>query len=186
MQSHESATPLTIPQRLYDLDLYNAHFSNISYRAFHNALVESSRYRQLSTTRNDEQFIDVTMNLLIDASFERSGAEYYNGSEVQLMAQIVHLDSRLTTLARVHLMNFGGSPLEGAEQALIDARLLAETAAQKAGDIRSWRGRVAYAWVNAAMFLLHAAFAILDENHVASYPLKKTGSRLGPSPKRCS
>lgn len=176
MQAHPSASSLTVPQHIYDW--YNSHYSNISYRAFRDALVESAHYGTLSPTQSNEDFITATMNLLIDASFERSGAEFYSGSEARLMHQIAHLDSHLTTLARIHLMNFGGSAQEETEQALIEARLLAETAAQKASDIRSWRGRVAYAWASAAMFLLHAAFAVLADSYAASYPLEKLDRAL--------
>ncbi len=176
MQNREGAKPATIPQRVYAW--YNAHYCNASYRAFRDALTELAHYGQLSTTQSNDEFIGDIMNLLIDASFERSGAERHHGAEVQLMQQIAHLDSRLTTLARIHLMNFGGSAKEETEQALLDARLLAETAAQKASDIHSWRGRVAYAWANAAMFLLHAAFAILIENVNDVYTLEKVDRAL--------
>ncbi len=176
MQNHEGAKPATIPQHVYDW--YNSHYCNASYRAFRDALTESARYGQLSATQSNDEFIGDIMNLLIDASFERSGAERHYGAEAQLIQQIAHLDSRLTTLARVHLMNFGGSPKEEVEQALLDARLLAETAAQKASDIHSWRGRVAYAWASAAMFLLHAAFAILIENVNDLYTLEKVDRAL--------
>ncbi len=162
MHNHEGAKPATVPQRVYDW--YNSHYCNASYRAFRDALTESAHYGQLSTAQSNDEFIGDTMNLLIDASFERSGAERHYGAEAQLMQQIAHLDSRLTTLAHVHLMNFDGSPQEEVEHALAEARSLAETAAQKASDIHSWRGRVAYAWASAAMFLLHAAFAVLIEN----------------------
>jgi len=176
MQNREGAKPATVPQRVYDW--YNAHYCNASYRAFRDALTESAHYGQLSTTQSNDEFIGNTMNLLIDASFERSGAERHHGAEAQLMQQISHLDSRLTTLARVHLMNFNGSPQEEVEQVLLAARLLAETAAQKASDIHSWRGRVAYAWASAAMFLLHAALAVLIENVNDVYTLEKVDRAL--------
>ena len=89
MQNRESAKSLSIPQAVYDH--YNANYSNVSYRDFRDKLVESSDWGRLSTTQSDESFIDATMNLLIDASFERSGAECYRGSEAQLMQQIAHL-----------------------------------------------------------------------------------------------
>lgn len=171
MQNHEGAKPTTVPQRAYDW--CNGHFCNASYRAFRDALTESAHYGQLSATQNNDDFIGDTMNLLIDTSFERSGAEHYHGAEARLMQQIAHLDSRLTTLARIHLMNFNGSAIEEVEQALLDARLFAETAAQRASDIHSWRGWVAYAWASAAMFLLHAAFAVLIENVNDVYTLEK-------------
>lgn len=177
MSAHPNANPLTIPQRVYDW--YNAHYSNVSYRAFRNALVESSVFGRLSSEQSDEEFVTATMNGLIDASFERSGADHYRGAETRLMQQIAHLDSRLTTLARIHLMNFGGSSQEEAEQALIEARQCAEIAAQRTSDIHSWRGRVAYAWASAAMFLLHAAFALLVESNLDSYPLEKLDRALG-------
>jgi len=176
MQNHQSAKPVTVPQRVYEW--YNSHFCNSSYRAFRDALTESAHYGQLSATQSNDEFIGDTMNLLIDASFERSGAEHHHGAEAQLMQQIAHLDSRLVTLARIHLMNFNGSAKEEAEQALLDARLLAETAVQKASDIHSWRGRVAYAWASAAMFLLHAAFAVLIENVNDLYTLEKVDRAL--------
>ena len=175
MQNHEGAKP-TVPQHVYEW--YNGHYCNTSYRAFRDALTESAHYGQLPTTQTNDEFIGDTMNLLIDASFERSGAERYQGAEAQLTQQIAHLDSRLTTLARIHLMNFNGSPQEEVEQALLDARLLAETAVQKASDIHSWRGRVAYAWASAAMVLLHAAFAVLIENVNDIYTLEKVDRAL--------
>jgi len=176
MHNYEGAKPITVPQRVYDL--YNSHYCNASYRAFRDALTESAHYGQLSVTQSNDEFIGDTMNLLINASFERSGAERHQGAEAQLMQQIAHLDSRLTTLARIHLMNFNGSSQEEAEQALLDAHLLAETAVQKASDIHSWRGRVAYAWASAAMFLLHAAFAVLIENVNDVYTLEKVDRAL--------
>ena len=176
MSTPEDAKPAPVPQRVYDW--YNAHYNNVTYRAFRDALVESSHYGPLSETKTDEQFIDTAMNLLIDASFERSGAECYRGAEAELIAHINPLDSRLATLSRLHLSHFGGAPPEEAEQMLINARQLAETAAQKASDIRSWRGRVAYSWATAAMFLLHAAAIVINEDHAASYTLEKLDRAL--------
>jgi hypothetical protein len=171
MQHNEGAKPSAVPQRIYDW--YNAHYSNVSYRAFRDALTESAGYGDLSDTETNEEFITATMNLLIDASFERSGAEHYQGAEARLMDKIAALDSRLTTLARIHLLKFGDSEQEAVEQALKEARAEVEAAARQAGDLHSWRGRVAFAWAYAAAYLLHAAQAILNDKNANSYPLEK-------------
>jgi len=176
MQYSQGAKPPAVPQRVYDW--YNAHYSNVSYRTFREALTGSARYGELSETESNDEFITIAMNLLIDASFERSGAEHYQGAEAQFMERLAHLDSRLTTLARIHLLKFGGSPQEAVEQALKEARMHVEAAAQKAGELHSWRGRVAFAWASAAAYLLHAALAILDETNANSYPLEKLDRAL--------
>ncbi len=63
MPTQPNASPLTVPQRVYDW--YNARYSNISYRTFRNALVESSAFGPLSSEQSNEEFIDATMNSLL-------------------------------------------------------------------------------------------------------------------------
>ena len=176
MQYSEGAKPPAVPQRVYDW--YNARYSNVSYRTFRDALTASARYGALAETETNDEFLTATMNLLIDASFERSGAEHYQGTETQLMERLAHLDSRLTTLARIHLLRFGGSPQEAVEQALKEAQMHVESAVQKAVELHSWRGRVAFAWASAAAYLVHAALTILNDNNTDSYPLEKLDRAL--------
>ncbi len=174
MQSDQSGSPLTIPQQVYDW--YNAHYTNNTYRAVREALIDSARYGQLSANQNDADFIALIMNGLIDASFERSGAAFHAGADARLMAIIQPLDSRLTTLVRLHLANFD-RPID-ATQALQEARLATNAAIQFISEIPAWRGRVAYAWASAAMYLSHTAQAILDDTNADSYPLEKLDRAL--------
>jgi len=164
---------VTIPQPV--CDWYNTHFSNSSYRAFGQALNESAQYGQLSDEQTNGEFIEQAMNLLINASLERSGATYYQNAENELIALIEQLDSRLLTLARLHLTNFDKFTQEKTEQALLEARTSAEVVARQASDLQSWRGRVAYAWISAATFLLHAAYAVLTDQTNEHYTLEKVG-----------
>jgi hypothetical protein len=176
MQSDELNPRLTVPQRVYDW--YNAHYDNETYHAVRAALVASAHYGPLSANQSNEDFITTLMNLLIDASFERCGAERYAGAEARLMAALDPLDSRVTTLVRLHLANFDNRDHKDAAQSPQDARQAVDAAVQVTSEIPAWRGRVAYAWASAAFYLSHAAQTILDDANADSYPLEKLDRAL--------
>ena len=84
---------ITIPQ--HTLDHYNAHYNNQTYRAFSTALAAAlgldERVTQLETY--DERHNQI-MNLLIDASMELVGAEFFadrlQGTEVEARVEVVY------------------------------------------------------------------------------------------------
>jgi hypothetical protein len=176
MHSDELNPRLTVPQRVYDG--YNARYDNETYRAVRAVLVASSHYGPLSANQSNEEFITVLMNLLIDASFERCGTECYAGSEARLMAALDPLDSRIITLVRLHLANFDVPQHLHATRALQNVREAADAAVQVTSEIPAWRGRVAYAWASAALYLSHAAQTILEDTNADSYPLEKLDRAL--------
>jgi hypothetical protein len=157
---------------------YNAHYCNDSYTAFRNRLSDMLAARDFNGREGYEYTV---MNLLIEASFERSSAALYDGAEENLYKMLRLLSERLIPLAQAHLAHFGSPPnVEGRDTGtdwllwqLGRAQECAEDAVKEASDVRSWRGRVAYAWANAAAFLLHAASAILIESNDDSYALEK-------------
>lgn len=176
MNSDQYHRQPTIPQPVHDR--YNQQYHHETYQAVREALLASARYGSLAPDQSNEDFIMATMNLLIDASFERCGAEAYAGSEARLLATLDPLDSRVTTLVRLHLANFDKPNAHDAAQALLDARQAVDVAAQVTSEIPAWRGGVAYAWASAAFYLSHAAQAILDEANTDSYPLEKLDRAL--------
>src|SRR5688500_3656361 len=94
---------LTVPQ--YIMDHYSHHFNNRTYgavAAYLDAL--AVQYTHIDGTTHF-----MVMNLLIDASYERSGAEFYKGAEQRLIAmlKLVPTPDRIIELCQIHLDNFG-------------------------------------------------------------------------------
>ncbi len=162
-----------IPQAA--LDHYHRCYRNDTYRAF------ADRLRHIITgdVAYGDAFEHLLMNLLIDSSLQRSGAQFYRGAERSLMQLICPIDAELVALALAHLANFGprSEQLKGeVDQVwtkLSEAQAIAEDAVSLASDLHGWRGRVAYAWANAAAYLLQAASAILLECRYDDYMLEK-------------
>jgi hypothetical protein len=164
---------LSIPQAVYDH--YNAHFDNVTYRAFVDALTA-----RLDGTYNYDY--PAVAGLLIDSSLERSGAALYDGACAQLGAALVKYQApELFVLAERHLHNFDPA----AEESVLSAGLLdmlkmlqtlAETAARTASAYHSWRGRVVCWWLDALASLAQAAHAILHEGYTGYAAEKLTTS----------
>ncbi|MEP7287896.1 MAG: hypothetical protein ABI947_19265 [Chloroflexota bacterium] len=173
-QSVKSYT--NIPAKVYEH--YNTRYNNYTYRLFEAKLLKLIAH---SPAYGGHAFAHTTLNLLIDASLERSGATFYAGAEVSLMQLIRPISADLVALARQHLENFAPStrperPQSETDYALYEilyAQESVELAVCRTSEVHSWRGRVAYAWVSAALSLLHAAAAVLVESHYDSYPLEK-------------
>ncbi|MEP7288615.1 MAG: hypothetical protein ABI947_22915 [Chloroflexota bacterium] len=161
---------LNIPQAI--LDHYHAHYNNTTYRAFSDALAASL---PRGTSHPDHVAV---MNLLIDAAFERSGAEVYSGASVQLgTALMTYANPELFTLAEQHLRQFNQAADEtvltaGLLHTLETLRALAESAVRAASDHHGWRGRVAFWWLSAIAQIAQATYAVLSESH-SSYVQEK-------------
>ena len=169
-------TCTTIPSEVYNH--YNARYNNYTYRLFEAKLLKLTAE---SAVYGGHAFVHTTLNLLIDASLERSGAAFYAGAEASLMQLIRLISPDLVALARQHLENFAPStqpelPQTETEQAIheiVYAQESLDLAVCKVSEVHSWRGQVAYYWVSAAAYLLQAAAAVLVESHYDSYPLEK-------------
>jgi len=176
---------MTIPQRT--LDHYNVHYNNQTYRAFSEALVSAlgldERVTQLETY--DERHNQV-MNLLIDASMELVGAEFYAGAGQRLGNALGALDEHtpmLVKLASDHLDNFatGERPWKIREQIAHMATLaLAESARRAlvrtldhAALLPGWRGTTPYYWLLACAQIIQSAEIVLREDPSASYLVEK-------------
>ncbi len=167
-----------IPQDV--LDHYNRNYRNGTYMTF------GARLKQVTTgdAAHGDAFEQMIMNLLIDASLERSGAAFYKGAEYSLMRLIRPLSAELVTLAQAHLSNFGPQPRQLSSNVdqvwilLAHAQVVTEDAACLASDLSGWRGRTAHAWANAAAYLLQAASAILLECRYDDYLLEKLDQGL--------
>ena len=94
-------------------DAYHLAYNNVTYRAVRTALEEVAEISQRGSGRITESFVTDALNLLIDSSFERCGALWYQGSEAKLLEKLSSLDSYVTGLALRHLANFGISPVPG-------------------------------------------------------------------------
>lgn len=181
---------MTIPQRA--LDHYNAHYNNQTYRAFSTALAAAlgldERVTQLETY--DERHNQI-MNLLIDASMELVGAEFYTGAGQRLGNALGALDEHtpaLVKLASAHLDNFaaGERPWLVREQIAHMATLaLAESARRAlvrtldhAALLPGWRGTAPYYWLLACTQIIHSAEIILRADPSADYLVEKFGKAL--------
>src|SRR5207249_841763 len=95
------------------------------------------------------------------------------------------LGTELVTLAQAHLSSFGPPPRQQPSSVdqvwtqLAHAQVVTEDAVCLANDLSGWRGRTAYAWANAAAYLLQAASAILLECRYDDYLLEKLDRGLG-------
>jgi hypothetical protein len=168
--SQFSTDSLNVPQPI--LDHYNAHHDNMTYRAFTDALAAC-----LNKGTADPIYSQIA-NLLIDAAFERSGAEIYRGAAVQLGALLMdYQNPELFALAEQHLRRFN----QAADEILLTAgllhtlevlRALAESAVRAASDHHGWRGRMAFWWLNAIAAIAQAAYAVLEGSH-SSYVQEK-------------
>ena len=162
-----------IPQEV--LDAYNRNYRNGTYTACGAWL----KHATAGDTAYGDAFEQMIMNLLIDAALERSGAAFYKGAERSLMRLIHPLNAELVTLAQAHLSGFGPQPTQQPSSVdqvwtqLAHAQMVAEDAVCLASDLSGWRGRTAYAWANAAAYLLQAASAILLECRYDDYLLEK-------------
>ncbi len=167
---------LNIPQTV--LDHYHAHYNNMTYRAFSDALVAS-----LPGGAAHPDHVAI-MNLLIDAAFERSGAEIYCGAAVQLGAALMtYANPELFALAEQHLRQFHDAADEtvltaGLLHTLEALRVLAESAVRAASDHHGWRGRVAFWWLSAIASIAQAAHAVLSESHTSYIQEKLTAAVL--------
>lgn len=151
---------LTIPQAI--LDAYTVAYNNVSYRRFGDALA-------VYLPREGEAY-GQAMNCLIDVSYERLGATFYNGACNRLAEVLIPLaDDHLLVLAEEHLRAF--SVDESDVDGLLTAKLLGDldllrTGSQNAlvlaGDHHRWRRRVAFYWLNAINLLLTATIAVLQ------------------------
>ncbi len=150
-----------IPQAI--LDHYTAHYRNATYRAFGDALADGLPHGQADPAYGD------VMNLLIDAAFERSGAELYRGSCEQLgMALVSFQRPELFALAEQHLRKFNSLADEtvltaGLLYTVETLRILAESGVRAAGDHHGWQGRAVFWWLGAIAQLAQAAHAILSQ-----------------------
>src|SRR5664279_5420006 len=98
----------TIPQDI--LDRYNAQYNNVTYRCFSKAL---AAYLPAGQQEHDR-----IMNLLIDACYDRLGAEFFQGACVQLGTALIELgDNALLVQAEAHLRAF--TPIEAEEDGLL-------------------------------------------------------------------
>ncbi len=162
-----------IPQEV--LDHYNRHYRNGTYTAFSARL----KHGTAGDTAYGDAFEQMLMHLLINAALERSGAAFYKGAERSFMRLIHPLGAELVTLAQAHLSNFGPSRTQQPSSVdqvwtqLAYAQVVTEDAVCLASDLSGWRGRTAYAWANAAAYLLQAASAILLECRYDDYLLEK-------------
>jgi hypothetical protein len=171
---------LLIPQDV--LNHYNESYDKHTYNAFRDELIAASKQDSI---QGGLEWENAVLNLLIDASFERSGAKFYEGAERSLMGLIGVGNHNLLALALGHLSNFGRFKpvtVDNTEKEVLStlqaAQRLAEAATQQASVIQSWRGRVAFAWASAAAYLLQAANTILTDTHYDSYPLEKVDRSL--------
>ncbi len=167
-----------IPQTA--LDHYHRCYRNDTYHAFGERLSQVIA----ADPAYGAAFEHLLNNLLIDSSLQRSGALFYRGAERSLMQLIRPLDTKLVSLGLAHLAHFGPK-LEQPEAAvdqvwtkLSEAQAIAEDATYLASDLHGWRGRVTYAWANAAAYLLQAASAILLECRYDDYLLEKLDRSL--------
>src|SRR3954452_6464655 len=87
----------SIPQTV--LDHYNRCYLNSSYTAFKDSL----KQRIAGEPAYGDNYYDTALNLLIDASLERSGATFYQGAEQSLMTLLAPLDDEVRQLAYAHL-----------------------------------------------------------------------------------
>jgi hypothetical protein len=157
---------------------YNAAYNNDSYLAFKSALTALLDARRMDGAAEYEYTV---MNLLIEASFERSGGELYRGAELSLVRMLRLMGERLIPLALAHLAHFGTADRRAGMEAPTDwvlwtlsrAQECAEDGAAETSDVGSWRGRAAYFYASAAALLLHTSQAVLVESHYDSYPLEK-------------
>ncbi len=158
----------TIPPRVYDA--YHLAYNNVTYRAVRDALDEAAEISGRGNGKITETFIVETMNLLIDASFERLGAVLYQGAEAKLLTLLRPLASNLTGLALRHLSNFGVSPMPATptplyllikELSIARADLSAST--QDARQLDNYKARIAAEWLKAATLLIGTAADLLAD-----------------------
>ncbi len=162
-----------IPQEV--LDSYNRNYRNGTYTAF------GARLKRViaGDTAYGDAFEQMVMHLLIDSALERSGAAFHNGAERSLMRLIRPLGAELVASAQAHLSLFGSPPKQQPSSVdqvwtqLAHAQLVTGDTVCLASDLPGWRGRTAYAWANAAAYLLQAASAILLECRYDDYLLEK-------------
>ncbi|HML20971.1 MAG TPA: hypothetical protein PKD09_04940 [Aggregatilinea sp.] len=180
----------TIPQ--HTLDHYNAHYNNQTYRALSEALASAlgldERVTQLETY--DERHNQI-MNLLIDASMELVGAEFYAGAGQRLGNALGTLDDHTSTLVKLasdHLDNFatGERPWKIREQIAHMATLaLAELARRAlvrtldhAALLPGWQGTAPYYWLLACTQIIRSAEIVLQGDPSADYLVEKFGKAL--------
>jgi len=175
----------TIPQR--GLDAYNAHYNNQPYRAFSLALAAGLGLDERVTLLEAyAERHNRLMNLLIDASQELSGAEFYAGAGKRLGDALGALDDHtpvLVKLAVEHLNHFvsGDRPWQTHEKiAHIATLALAESARRAlvrtldhAALLPGWRGTTAYYWLLACTLLMQSAEIVLREDPGLSYLVEK-------------
>ncbi len=181
---------MAIPQ--HTLDHYNARYNNQTYRAFSEALAAAlgldERVTQLETY--DERHNQI-MNLLIDASMELVGAEFYTGAGQRLGSALGALDEHTPTLVKLavaHLDHFatGERPWQVREQIAHMATLaLAESARRAlvrtldhAALLPGWRGTAPYYWLLACTQIIHSAEIVLQGDPSADYLVEKFGKGI--------
>jgi hypothetical protein len=160
----------TIPPQIYDA--YRLAYNNVTYCDLRMALDEAAEIDLQRDSELTEAFIIKVMNLLIDASFERCGAVFYQGAEATLRQALEPLDSRLTGLALRHLANFGASPMVGTPTSverlahdLHIARAELSAAEQEARQQAGFKAALAAAWLKAAKWLIGAAADLLTDSY---------------------
>ena len=158
-----------VPPEVYDT--YNLLFNNVTYRAVRKALEEAASYGSLNADQPNVAFIDEIMALLIDASFERCGAERYQGAEADLMRRLRPLDSHLSGLAQRHLSNFGPSPdhaVRPSSELLQITRAELHALRHEMQQDAAANAHIAAHWLQAAALLTGAAGELI---HELDYPI---------------
>jgi hypothetical protein len=180
----------TIPQAVSAR--YHACYNNNTYRAFSLALATALGLDERVTRAevNDEHHNRI-MNLLIDASMELAGAEFYAGAEKRLGNALGALDEHtpaLVQLAVDHLDHFvtGERPWEAREKIAHMATLALSESARRAlvrtldhaALLPGWRGTAPYYWLLACTLLIQSAEIVLREDPSVSYLVEKFGEGI--------
>ena len=151
-----TAKPVTITQAQYDA--YNRRYCNTTYRAFTEKIEQLQRGGYLHTASPD--FYDQATDLLINACFERIGVTGYAGTETALLALLTPYSQELVELALDHLDHFDADPQPGFKENLGALNDTAHRLCSQASDLRGFQGRAAFAFLDAACYLLMMAVTV--------------------------
>lgn len=184
--SHTTTIPQAVSAR------YHACYNNDTYRAFSLVLATALGLDERVTRAevNDEHHNRI-MNLLIDASMELVGAEFYAGAGKRLGNALGALDDHTPAVVKhavEHLDNFvtGEQPWVAREKIAHMATLaLAESARRAlvrtldhAALLPGWRGTAPYYWLLACAQIIQSAEIVLREDPSANYLVEKFGKGI--------
>ncbi len=155
------AAPVTISQDQYDA--YNRRYRNTTYRAFTTKIETLQRGGYLHAGPQD--FYDQATDLLINACFERVGVTGYTGTEAALLALVMPYGEELVELALDHLEHFDADPQPGFKEDLAALNETIHGLCSQASDLRGFQGRAAFAFLDAACYLVMMAVTVYTRPH---------------------